>query len=217
MAHYVKELNDAAINRLYADHSIEEFHRFKRDLETDSFILNRGDPSEISAKDLLWQGRPKYDQVGHSFWAWFLWTCIVAHPRIKSAAFRVGGDPGHDCAREFNNDLLKAAAGPFTATFEGGYGTGDGYVFAKPESGFRNKSFVLEVGDVAPETLMYLVRRNYGFARWPYHSSFIYVFEVPVETRMELVDHIMWQHLKDCPECSKGKDVEGLIEPARTI
>ena len=217
MAHYVKELNDAAIKRLYADNSIEEFHRFKTELETDSMILNRGNPSSISAKDLLWQGRAKYDQIGHSFWTWFLWTCIIGHPKIKSAAFRVCGGPGPDRARDLNNTLLKDAAGPFTANFEGGYGIGDGFVIAKPEAGFRNRSFVLEVGDVAPETLMYLVRRNYGFARWPYYSSFVYVFDVPTDTRMELVDHIIWRHLKDCPECSQGKGVDGLPEPERTI
>jgi hypothetical protein len=120
MAHYVKAMNDVAVDYIYNDKSIEFFHRWKRSLEDDEFILNRGNPSAISAKDLLWQGRSNYDQLGHTLWTWILWTLVIGHPKIKSAAFRVGGAPASDKAKDYNNELLSKACGPFKATFEGG-------------------------------------------------------------------------------------------------
>lgn len=180
----------------------------------EGLLLNRGNPSEIFVGDLLWQGRTKYDQLGHAFWTWVLWNFIVGHPKVQSAAFRVGGPPGSDKAVEHNNLLLSKAAGPFTATFEGGYGIGDGWVIAGPETSFREKNFALEVGEVAPETLFYHVRRGYGFARWPYHSPFVYVFEIPKEVRMQTIDYMMWERRKEFKGCRIEDDVKA---PPQTI
>lgn len=216
MAHYIKAMNDAAIDRIYKEQCVELFHRFKMSLDKkDELVLNRGNPSEVTACDLLWQGRTKYDQLGHAFWAWALWTFVIGHPKVKSAAFRVGGPPGSDKATEHNNLLLSQAAGPFKSTFEGGYGIGDGWVTAGPETSFREKTFALEVGEVSPETLFYHLRRGYGFARWPYYSSFVYVFEVPEEVRMQTLDYMMWEHLKECGEFKTKEDLPSA--PPRTI
>jgi hypothetical protein len=217
MAHYIKAMNDSAIDFIYEDKSVEFFHKWKLSLENNEFILNRGNPSAVSAKNLLWQGRTKYDQIGHALWAWVLWTLVIGHPKIKSAAFRVGGSPAGDKAKEYNNMLLSKACGPFKANFDGGYGIGDGYVFAGEETSFTNKCLVLEVGEVAPETLFYHLRQSHGFARWPYHSPFVYVFQIPGYNRMDTVEYMMWEHLKDCIKCSKRLDFKLPNPPPRTV
>lgn len=200
--HYVHQMVEDALRDL-SDQDIAFFHHFKRDLERGEYILNSGTPASVSALDLLWQDYRRYDHIGHARLAWMLWIGVVGHPRIKSAAFRVGARPGPDKAVDFNNEALHKATAPFKANFTGGYGYQDGLIFPDKTCGFKNDAIPLQVGSVCPAQLIWNLRRCKSFARWPYGSEFIYAFEFPWDGGVFNIIKCLQEHWELCPECAK--------------
>jgi hypothetical protein len=210
--HYVKSLNQHVVDDM-DNEDLVFFHRMIRQFEQGEDILNRGNPTQITAKDLLWHPFRNYDPIGHTFWTWAIWHAVVGHPRVKSAVYRVGGQPLRDKAVQDNNELLSQTKGPFSAEFIGGYGPPDGYVCPKPKAGFRSLNIPLEVGHVLPETLYTHIRENRSFARWPIGYPFVYVFEIPLDCGkigpedpwrkgMFSIWNLLKEHLVECNTCS---------------
>ncbi len=199
--HYVQLMVEEAIRDI-SDEAIAFYYRLKRRLEVGEFILCKGAPGEISAIDLLWQNYYKYDQLGHTINLWWLWVGVVTHPKTLSSRFSVGGPPEGDKAEEANNRLLKQASGPFEAKFIGGPGDSDGYVLPGKESIHPQGAIPLEVGSVAPATLLHHILRGGTFARWPYGSRFVYIFELPAFLRpIKNISDLMESHLEFCKSC----------------
>ncbi len=207
MAHYVKQMVDQAVESL-DDKNLLTVHRFKQALDREDYMLNRGAKGEISAKDLLWQNYWKYDQLGHAYLALLLWGAVVCHPKTVSATFRVGGSPVKDRGVELNNTLLAKACGPFTAEFWGGYGYTDGNVTAAKSSIFKGRSFPLQVGAVSPGQLMFNLLRHGCFARWPYGSECVYVFQPPTyhSEPFNILRDLIKSHIEECTVCKEAPE-----------
>lgn len=213
MAHYVQELVDDAMEKA-TDEEIAFFYRWKKALERGDFVLNRGEASEISALDLLWQDYPKYDQLGHARLAFRLWYGVLCHSETYSATFQVGGEPCKDSGVEMNNRLLSEAQGPFKARFWGGSQDEDGEVLPQKGSRFRVGSIPLEVGSVAPANLLMRLFRARAFARWPYESKFVYVFEPPYDPKGFSLSRLMNSHLRTCRECMHNSNMDFVAKEA---
>lgn len=201
--HYVEAMVEAAAKTL-RDEEVAAIYRFKQSFDRGEFILNAGRPDEINAKDLLWQSFDKYDQIGMAMLAFQLWVGVITHPKTKSSSFEVGGPPEADRAVAANNKLLSKANGPFMASFNGGSQPGDGSVIPLEGSIHSSGSIPLEVGSVSPATLAFHLFQKRVFARWPYGSKFVYVFEPSLPPGKELrLWELVTSHASDCIDCNR--------------
>lgn len=216
MTHYVQGMVDSVTESL-TDQEIAFFYRWKRRLDEGEFSLNAGKESKINALDLLWQNYAKYDQLGHAILAFQLWFGVVTHPQVRSTAIRVGTVPWGDKAVKENNKALSDLGSLYKATVWGGNFEEDGAVYPQLGSPYENRrSIPLEIGSVSPASLAHEFRLYRCFARWPYDSKYLYVFDIPGLTASDdfslipLV-HSHWDLCEDCKEDSWFKKFPFLL------
>lgn len=200
MAHYVEMLVEQAVESLNDD-GVLIVHRFLRDLKQGKYRLGRGTPADISALDILFQNYRQYDQIGHACMALRLWGAVVTHPETITSVFRVGGEPYPDRAVEANNKRLAQGPQGFRAVFEpDNWSNRDGFVWPPVHLGHRKDQFPLQVGSVCPANLAFNLQVSGGFARWPYGSEHVYVFDPPGPQGPFLLDRLEESHLEKCKE-----------------
>lgn len=205
MGHYVKDLVDDRTEGM-SDEEIVFFYRWKHDLERNEFVVNKGHESEIGAMDLLWQDYRDYDQLGHARLAFELWYGVLCHPGTISAVVRPGSEPYNDRYAGLNNRILSAISGKYRAEcWSGGYDE-DGVVYPQKGSLHEHLQYVpLEIGSVAPATLLIRLHAYRAFARWPYDSNFIYVFSPPRDPEGFNLGRLLASHLTECCACTVGE------------
>lgn len=203
MAHYVQAMVDAFTEGL-TDQEIGFYYRWKRRLDRGEFVLNGNHDSKINVLDLLWQDYERYDQLGHAIIAFNLWFGVVGHPKTRSQAVWVGKVPFGDKAVQENNKALSDLGGFYKAEVWGGNFEQDGAIYPQAESPFLNRRNIpLEIGSVAPASLAHEFHLYGCFARWPYDSKWLYIFDMPEIPKEFVWDDLLHSHWDACKECLK--------------
>jgi hypothetical protein len=154
-----------------------------------NYLIDEGYPSQISYKDLFLQEYTTGDALTSGYIIGQFHSFIVSQ-KAAFIAIEVPGVPFANSQREHNNSILKEIAQPFKAEFDGTSWGEDGIIQwdaqdpltpIHPELALNRDvwTFPLEVGTCSPTTLWVRFMDWGGWARWPYHSQYIYLFAAP--------------------------------------
>ncbi|MGJ5629657.1 hypothetical protein [Nostoc sp. CALU 1950] len=154
-----------------------------------NYLIDEGHPSQISYKDLFLQEYASGDTLTSGYIIGQFHALIVSQ-KAAFIAIAVPDEPLANSQREHNNYILKGIAQPFQAEFDGTSWGEDGTIEwdaqdplapNHPELALNRDvwRFPLEVGTCSPITLWVRFMDWGGWARWPYHSQYIYLFAAP--------------------------------------
>lgn len=181
-------------NKIYAqlknNHKLTETCMSFRE-KASSFVVAKGEACEINYRSLLLQEfRETPDVVAGYMIARFHYMIVKQGAVIIPIA--VSSPPLPNQYKEENNKILQSIAEPFRAIFGGEPWGQDGSLewdsdndAAPDDSVFNNAPkpsvirYPLEVGYCSILTLWLRFQETGGWVRWPYGSSFLYLFVAP--------------------------------------